>query len=293
MWIFFSILAAFTWAVVNIIDKYVLTKWVKESLIPVIVVGIFGFISSLAVYLLRGFSSLSGINILLALIAGIFYTLMVIFYFKALELEEVSRIVPLFYLSPLFILFLAWIFLNETFTPIKYFGVFLLAMGAILISSKDLFKIKFGKAFWLMMLSTFSVAINAVLTKYILKFTDFWTIFAYERIGALFPVIPIIYFYFSEFINTTKRYGKRVAVTISVSGILDLLAVIFITIATSLGSVTLVDALSSIQSFFVLFLASIFSIFYPQILKEEVSKRTLFLKSTAIVFMFIGVILIT
>jgi len=74
---------------------------------------------------------------------------------------------------------------------------------------------------------------------------------------------------------------------------LNLLGVLFITIATSIGYVTLVNALSSIQPFFVLLFTVLLSIFYPSILKEELSKSIIFLKILAIVLMFSGAILIT
>lgn len=134
MWAIFSILAAICWAIVNIVDKYILTKWVRQPIIPVIILGVVGLIASAIVYFIYGFSYLSYFNILLALVAGIFYILMSIFYFKAVKIEEVSRVSPLFYLSPLFILIFAAIFLGEIFTPLKYLGISLLTVGAILIT---------------------------------------------------------------------------------------------------------------------------------------------------------------
>jgi len=149
MWAIFSILAALTWAVVNTVDKYILTKWIRTPLVPVIIVGLIGLMTSVVIYFVYGFTFLSGFNIFLALVAGIFSILMTVFYFKALKIGEVSRIVPLFYLSPLFILIFAGIFLGEVFTPLNYLGIFLLVFGGILISSTNPFKVKPSKAFWL------------------------------------------------------------------------------------------------------------------------------------------------
>lgn len=293
MWVIFSILAALCWAVVNIVDKYILTKWIRTPLIPVIIVGLIGMIASIIIYFVYGFTWLSSLNIILALVAGIFYILMTVFYFKALKIEEVSRVSPLFYLSPLFILLFAGIFLGEVFTPLKYLGIFLLMIGAILISSKNLLRINLGKAFWWMLLATISLSINQLLTKYLLNFTDYWTIFSWTRIGAVIGIVPISYFYFPELITTVRRYGKRVVAVMCMNETLNLFGVLFITIAISTGYVTLANALSSVQPFFVLLFAVILSIFYPSILKEEIGKSVVFLKLLAIVLMFIGAILIT
>ncbi|MDI6602953.1 MAG: EamA family transporter [Patescibacteria group bacterium] len=279
MWITFSILAAFIWAVVNIVDKYILTRWVRNPLIPVMILVTIGLMASIIVYFTYGFSYLSYFNIFLALIAGIFYLLMAIFYFKAVKIEEISRVSPLFYLSPLFILIFATIFLGEIFTLLKYLGIFLLMAGAILISSRDISKISLGRAFWWMILSTIAFALNQILTKYLLNSTDYWTIFAWTRIGAGIGLIPIAYIYFPELIETARKQGKRVIVIILANETFNLLGVLSITIAVSIGYVTLVNALSSIQPFFVLLFAVILSIFYPSILKEEIGKSVIFLNS--------------
>lgn len=293
MWAILSISAALLWSVVNIIDKYVLSKWIREPLVVIIIISFIGLIASGGVYFIYEFQPISYFNILLALLAGVFHFFCYILYFKALKIEEVSRVVPLFYLSPLFILFLAAIFLGEVFTPSKYLGILLLVIGAILISLKNLSKISFGRAFYLMVLSAFTLAINSVLVKYLLGFTDYWTIFAYERIGAAIGSIPIIYLYLPRLIDIIREHGKRVIAILSVAEFLNLLALLLITIATSIGFVTLVNALSSIQPFFVLVLAVILSTFYPFFLKEEIGKSVILLKLSAILLMFIGAVLIT
>jgi len=221
---------------------------------------------------------------------------MSIFYFQALKIEEASRIIPLYSLSPLFILILAKCFLDEVLTPVKYFGVFLSILGAVLISSKsfkDLFRIRSGKAILFVMLSALSISINAVLSKYLLKFTDFWTIFAYTRIGTMITIIPLFCIYLPELININKKYGKKVITIMSGNEVLNLLAVLLVTIATSIGSVTLVNALSSLHLFFLLLITIILSIFRPKILKEEFNKSILSLKIIATILIFTGVILMT
>ncbi len=293
MWIFFSILAALCWAIVNTIDKYVLTKWVRKPIVPVMILGVTGLVASICVILLHGLNPMFFQNITLAFIVGIFYVLMIVFYFKAVNIEEISRVIPLFYLSPLFVLILSFFFLGEIFSPIKYLGIFLLVIGAILISLKKPFRISFGKAFWFMVLVSLIAAVNAVITKYLLNFADFWTIFSYKGIGAFFATIPIFYFNFSDLVLTIREHGKKVILAMSANEALNQFALLFIIIATSIGYVTLVNALSSVQPFFVLLFTVVLSVFYPKILKEEINKTVMFQKLIAIILMFVGVMLIT
>lgn len=292
-WILFSILAAVCWATVNTVDKYVLTKLVRQPFVPIIILGLVGLIVAIIIYLIYGFSPFSYFNIFLAFLVGTSHILMTFFYFKAVQIEEISRVSPLFYLSPLFILILAAIFLGEVFTPLKYLGIFLLIIGAILISLRKPTEIRLGKAFRWMILSAFTLAVSQILTKHLLNLADFWTVFGYSRIGEAIGLIPVAYIYFPELINNIREHGKKVIAIISINEVINFSGVLFITFAVSIGYVTLVNALASAQQFFVLLFATSLSIFYPSILKEELSKSVVSLKILAIILMFTGAILIT
>jgi len=237
---------------------------------------------------------LSGLNIFLGILAGIFEVLSFLFYYKAVKIEEISRVVPLYYLMNFFILIFAFIFFKETFTFVKYLGIFFLVVGAILISQKDKIYFKFNKAFWLMILAAIAYAISAIITKYLLNFADFWTVFSYTKgIGAIVALFPIVCLNFKEISGELIKNGKKALSAILIAVLLGVFGGLFITIAISVGSVTLVNALASIQPFIVLVFALIISVFYPTIFKEDLKKANILIKVVAIILIFIGVILIT
>ncbi len=291
LWVLLSILASLMWTLSNIIDKYVLTKWVKSPFVNSIIMCIVGLLASLIVYLFQGFSPLSYFNILLAFIAGTLYIVANLLYFKAVRIEEISKVAPLFFLSSLFVVIMAAVFLGEVFTPIKYLGISLLIIGAVLISSKNL-KFSFGKALWIMVLSSLSLAFYSVIIKYLLGFADFWTVFSYAKIGAVFILIPVFYFGVSHLRSSTREHGKKVVGAIAVSEIITVIGILLVTAAASIGYITLVNAIGSLQPFFVLAFAVALSIFYPKILKEVIGKSAVALKLIAIAMMFVGVVLI-
>lgn len=295
IWILFSILTALFWASGNIIDKFIFTRWVIKPIVPVIAGGAIGLFASLIIYFTQGFVGLSNINILLAILAGIFYVLSILFYFKAVKIEEISRVIPLYYLMNFFILFFAFIFLGEVLTPpIKYLGIVFLVAGAILISQKDFVNFRFNKAFWFMILAAGALAVNSIIAKYLLSFADYWTIFSYTRgMGAMIALLPVIYFNFNDLVGEIKKNGKKAIGLMSASETLNVLGGLFITLAISAGSVTLVNSLASVQPFFVLAFALVISIFYPAIFKEDLKKANIFIKVVAIILIFVGVILIT
>ena len=91
-WIYFSILAAFLWAVGSIIDKFVLTKLIKNPLIPVIFSGVFGLISLVLILAFVGIQEMIFQNIIIAVVSGLLEIFGIVFYFKAVKKEEISRL---------------------------------------------------------------------------------------------------------------------------------------------------------------------------------------------------------
>jgi bacterial/archaeal transporter family protein len=205
VWAVFSILAAFLWAVSNVIDKYVFSKLVSKPIIPMIISGFVALAIGLFVLLFHGFGNLNFWQLLLVLIAGAVYIFMLLLYFKAIKIGEISTLIPLFYLVPLFIAVIAWFLLGERLALLKYVGIALLIVGAFLVSWDNKNHFKFGKAFWLMIVATFLLAINQVITKYLLNFSDSWTVLAYVNIGCFFSGNSFIYKKFPRF----KRAGDK------------------------------------------------------------------------------------
>ncbi len=290
-WVLFSVLASLAWAIVNVVDKYILTKWVREPMVSTAVLIVVGLIAGVAIYFIRGFSELSYANILLVLISGVFYMAVNLLYFKAVKIEEISRVVPLWYLTPLFVLLLASILLGEFFSPDKYIGIILLVAGAVFISAMKISKLGFGKAFWLMVSSSALLAVNQIITKYLLNFADFWTIFSWTRIGAGIA-LAVYLVRFPNLLSTITGYGSKVIGMISLNEVLNVSAGVLITVAAFLGPITLVNAMSSIQPLFVLIFAVLLSVFYPKILKEEIGKSTVMLKLIAVASIMAGAVLI-
>jgi transporter family protein len=290
-WVTLSLTAALLFAVSNLIDKFLLDKWVKNPLIPLHFIALINLIAATLIFSLHQVTQLSTSNILLLLLVGLLNTLTIVFYFKALSLEEVSRIVPLFNITPLFIMIFAAIFLNEIFTPIKYLGIFLLVSGSMLIGYKK--GIRPGKSAAYMAICLLTLTFNQIITKYLLGFADYWSVFAYARISTLIFLIPVLYISYKDLISTIKKHGRNVILSISASELIAIFASFIATMATSLGPVTLVNSLAGVQPFFVLLVAVLLSRFYPHILEEELSRKTLAQKIIACALIFIGVFLVT
>ncbi len=286
-WIVYSLMAALIFSIVNTIDKFILNRIAKHPIIPIMILGGVGLFSAAVVFFVKGYSVLPLWLLILNLFGGICYILGNLFYFQAAKLEEISRVVPLLKLVPLCLLIPGVLFLGEVLTFQKYIGIFLLVSGAMLISLKG-FKLQLNRSFWLMILSVVSFSIYLALTKYLLIDVDFWTVFSYNRIGGIFVLIPIYWLHFYKLKETIQENGWKGLAIISSSEALNVLAVLFVTLAASVGYITLVESMLSLQSLFLLIITVFLSVFFPRIIQEEVDKQVILMKLLAVSSMVLG-----
>src|SRR3989338_751378 len=99
-WAFLALLAAFLWACSNIVDKYVLSKLISSPVIPLVVWSIAGLFVGTGLFVLKIAEPISLSFTILSLAAGGLATGTVLCYFSAVSIADISRVVPLSYLSP-------------------------------------------------------------------------------------------------------------------------------------------------------------------------------------------------
>lgn len=85
---------------------------------------------------IKNISSLSKQNLIFLVISGIATGLSWLFYFKALQLGDVSRVAPIDKLSVALTIILAVLFLGETLTLKTALGVILIVAGTIVLILK-------------------------------------------------------------------------------------------------------------------------------------------------------------
>jgi len=286
-WQFLAVFSTLVWAVINIIDKHVISERIKQARVATIFTGISSII---IVAILSFFTTITIPDFFLLLITvfgGILWIIAVVFYYKALQVEEVSRVIPIFLLDPIFTAVLAAIFLGEIFSTTIYGGIVFVVLGAILISLKKTETLHFGKSLWLILTSTLLISIDGIILKFVLKEVDFLSVFFWGRVGAIIGVIPIFLLYNKQFLQTIKQKTKISAILLGTDLISGATGIIF-TLAIALGPVTLVSAITATLPLFVFILATIISLLKPEILREETGKTSIAVKLAAIIIMIVG-----
>ncbi len=292
MGIFFALLSYALYGANNYIDKFFLEKFKVNFVVLTIYSGIFAFFTGLIILLFTGFYHADLKSIVIILASGFFTNLYILPYFKALSEDETSRVIPLFQLVPIFVLFLSFFLLGEKLLPKQYLGSVLIISGSFLISLKE-FSLKIFRlrpAFWHMMLSSLLVAFSVVLYKFGVATIPFWQTLPYEAFGIALGALAVWSYGKNKIIfkKETKKMQKRVFVVMSCNELLYLVCRYSAYFALSLIPASIVSLLGGSQPVFVLLYGIILSLWFPKILKEVISKKVLGQKIFSIILIFIG-----
>lgn len=291
VWLIIVILAHLFYALIFLIDKYIISRPLPHPVVYAFYVGIL----SIAVWLLVpifGLSLPSGYDIVLILLAGVVQVTGCIFFYKALSMGEVSRIIPFVgSFGAIFILILSTLLIGERLNLQQYIAFILLVLGSLIISFKK--KNIFQKSFGLALFSALLFAIFWVITKYIFSETSFISGLVWIRTGtaliSLFLLLPkknrqLI---FSE---TGKLKIKTIGF-FTLGRILTIGGGFFMYWAVFLGSVTISNSLQGLQYAFILILALIFFRKIPS-LREEFNREIISQKIIAILFISLGLFIL-
>jgi len=289
-WLIFALMAPIFWAATNVIDKFLMDKILKKIYFFPMWIGIFAIPTFAFVFLLLKPTFVFPYSII-SIFIGFLYTLSYFVYAKILSNEEVSRAMSLAFIYPMFVIILAGIFLKEIFTIEKYIGIFLLIISGLLVSYKKEGKgigvIKSLKLIIILILFWSSIQ---VIEKFIVGKIGNWPIYFWINVGIFLSVIPtfIIKTTRTNFVNSFKKTGRRGVSALVIAQCFAVCSSASYYIAISLGPVSMVSAVGSLQPFFVLVYSVFLTIFVPKFLKEDLNKYNILMKSVAILFILIG-----
>ncbi len=295
-WLVVAIVAHFIFALVFIVDKFLLSKTVLQPRAYAFYVGLLGIFALLLIPF--GFTLLPAGQIAASLIAGVLFVLAILFFYKLIQIGEVSRITPIVGGAvPVFTLILTYSFLGERLTNSQLVAFFLLVLGGVIMlwPRKDRINSLTGQAsltkkLTLAVMAALFFAGSFVLTKFIFTEQPFINGFIWVRLGGFLGAWLLFFWPGSRqviFKTTETIKIKSVGLLIS-NKTLSALAFILLNYAIFLGSVTLVNSLQGIQYAFLLIVALFLSKKFPQILKEQISRGMILQKIMAISFIVLG-----
>lgn len=293
-WLPSATIAYFVWSIATLISKVLLSRYVSNLIVYTVSLGIVSLLPLLL-------APTQGLTIpdpglfSLALVGGVLYIVVILLYFKALSLEEASRVIPLWRFTPIFVLLFSGYFINEQLTPYQLTAFALLVLGGFGVSIKrigDTFKL--SPAFYWMLLSSLIGAIYNVLVKFIYLQLPYYSGFTLIRLGV--PLTAGVVLLFPKncrvLLSSLAAVSHPIKALILFNGVLDLIGLAFLNFAISRAPITLVNASAGIQAVFVLLLSTALSWKFPQVLQEEIDRKAFIQKLGAITLIAMGTALL-
>jgi len=300
-WIALALIGPVLWSIGNHIDKFLIEKYFKtkgtgtllifSSLIGVIVAPIFFLIKPEVL-------DISLVNVGILLGCGMLEVIVLWLYFKALDDEEVSVVVPFLQLIPVFAYALGYFILGEVLTSTQVLAMVLIIFGASILSieidEENKFKLR-TKTVFFMMLSALLSAFDSVIFKFVILEEDFWVSTFWSYIGlALFGIMLFVFFrkYREGFLEAWRSNSKKIIGLNLLNETLTVIGNVTFTLAYLAAPVALVLLFNSYQPVFVFIIGILLTIFLPKIATEKIKLKHILQKVLVIGVMLVGTYLL-
>ncbi|MDD1750025.1 MAG: DMT family transporter [Methanothrix sp.] len=300
-------------SVAGVLDKLLLSSYTDDSNAYIVCQVLASQLFSIPVFLIIGANFVYPES-LIALLFGSLQVFPTIFYMKALQVEEASKVTAMEYVYPLFVFIGSVLLLGEVVELKHCAGGLMLLVGTMLISYKKNGSDGSGlysngsnsnglksKPF----LSALSPAIKPFLSywiltaayylalKYLLISLDEWNLYIWSSLGSLMVVLPFmgIRSVRSEVKSFFNQGGVAVGALIS-EETFQFLGIIFSIFAYAIGSVTLVSSVGALQPIMTVLLILGLGILAPKLAKamnEKTDWSSLKQKGISFVAVAIGI----
>ncbi|KKR79477.1 MAG: hypothetical protein UU24_C0007G0004 [Candidatus Nomurabacteria bacterium GW2011_GWA2_40_9] len=298
-WFLIALVAPFLWAVVNIIDQYLIKKYTdnnrKSTGALVLFSSLIGlFFASLILFFANDVLDISMFDKLLLIASGVLTICWVIFYMFAIRIEHISSVVPWFLAVPVFGYVLGYFFFGETLALSQQIGSLIIFLGVLLLSldfsnkGHTNFKWKVGLY---MIPSCFLIALIGVIFKYVTIDGNFWVSSFWEYIGLGISGVFIYLFipsYRVAFLQMIKIGRVKIFSLNFASEVISSIGNVLTNYAILLAPVVMVFLVGSFQPAILLILTIICTKFFPKIATENLSQRVLIPKIVSILVIILG-----
>lgn len=288
-----AIASGFLWSITNIIDKTVVSKYITDPRLIFIPLSTVYVVIGAGVLIFFG-HGLPAPHLLIALATGLTFLAMNYLYFVAAKREEISRVVPLFALSSVFLAAFGALFLGEIFHIQTYSGIIAIVLGSMLImlrgSLRELFQ---SRVLGIMTLAALVTAVHALLMKYLLNSHSYWTVFGW--ISLFDGILGLLFFskQISALVRLIRSDGWKGVILVVISEANGKIASLFFTLSISVWYVTLANTVSLVQYLFLFIWTIIVSRFTPKLFTEKITPPIAIQKIVATALIIGGVVLIS
>ena len=301
LWILLPLISALLMASVNVVDKFFVLEG-EDNLdfksfclysggMQIIIFLLLFLLSPLTLNKLISFDSA------IIILSGIFFGLSLIFLVKAMDIEEISRVEPIYLIHTILVPFIGLFYLNENLSFDKYIGIILIFFSSIFASIRWDKNIKAidKRAISSLIIGGLFFAIASIIIKESIDknlFTD-TQILSLRALGLFFAAgIPFMNKKNFRNLSTFFVHKKRGTALFIFETIFPLLSMYLIVVSLNYIEVSIVNSFNGARPIFTV----LFSIFLAYILQrntqEKVDPINIFIKFISGILALLGIILL-
>jgi len=295
-WIVAAILSAAILGVVVIIDSYFISRRMPSLQSFLVPTGILHLVFGLIVLAIHPLPSGIGTTpLMIAFTSGILRSIGVFLMLRAMRSEEVSRIIPVTHIFPIFVAILAVPLLDETLDLKEWFAIFITVAGAVLISTQwdgQRGGARLRKSFAALVVASFLMGASNTASKYALDYITFWNMYS---INAFCFCAAFLLSSLRPAILKDLRALERRNLTVILIALNESVALVGIVLsfwAMEQGPVSLVSTILGTRPAFVFIFAVALTRIFPFILKESLTRGVVIIKTASITLIITGVAII-
>ena len=184
VWISLSICSAILFSVVLVLDRLLLATYMPSTKSFCFLVGLIQLVMALFVLILHPWSSNPSLGFfLVGISSGVIWALSILTIIYGVKKLEVSRVVPMASVYPVFVAIMAAPVLNERFSLIQYISILLTVAGVVLLAQNSLATSESSRKkanLYIYLIVLFGSVLSGVAHiayKYALLEFDFWDLF--------------------------------------------------------------------------------------------------------------------
>jgi drug/metabolite transporter (DMT)-like permease len=302
-WLLIAIAAYLILAIVNLADKFLLEKVVPSAKTYTFLVGIMGLI---VIVIAPWYLSWPGLYLWLGnIIVGALFPGALLLLYRSLKIGDASKIIPLVGgIVPVFTILLAFVFLGERFLLMQWIAIVYLLLGTVMLAY-----LPASNNLWSRMLHWFGLTskknktavVTAIMaglvfalffvgSKFLYDQQAFLSSFIWIRLGTFLASLSLLIpkKIRHEIFHGLKGLKQKKSVLFFSNQGLAAIGFLLQNYAIFLGSVAVVNALQGVQYAFLLVLGGLISVFFPKLLKENISKTIIIQKILAVVLISLG-----
>ncbi len=291
-WLFYALLTPLIFSLLNMLDKVLRDKHFSTITMNV-TAGLFSVVAASGFFFV---GVLPFPALLVGLVCGALWFSAGFPYFKALSVDEVSRVIPLWQLQSPITLLMAAVFLGERLSFANYASFALITAGAFLISVRSLRGVfRLSPAFYLILVAAAGTSASSVVAKWLFASNDYWPVQIAILLGNFAGAATVILLSGKSRRSVISEVGKSslgARSLLLLRQVVGMIAFVSLTVAILSGPVSLTIAISGLSSFFVLIGATVLSLFWPGVISEVVTRKALLTKSASIAMIVAGLFLL-